>query len=108
MIMQWDEVGRFDPGCALVRKAVAGPCSGCHELATSRPEHVLKWALQTQDAIVMRVSFLSSFVLARRAVVAGLVLLLPALTPGPAAAANPAETFVADNIQRGLQILNNR
>jgi phospholipid transport system substrate-binding protein len=64
--------------------------------------------LQKQDAIVMRVSFLSSFVLARRAVLAGLVLLLPALTAVPAAAATPAETFVSDNIQRGLQILNNR
>jgi len=64
--------------------------------------------LAKQDAIVMRVSFLSSFVLARRAVLAGLVLILPALTAVPAAAASPAETFVSDNIQRGLQILNNR
>jgi phospholipid transport system substrate-binding protein len=39
-------------------------------------------------------------------VLAGLVLLVPALSVMPAAAQNPAETFVADNIQRGLQILN--
>ncbi len=52
----------------------------------------------------MGISFLSSKGLARRVVLAGLVLLVAAM---PAAAANPAETFVADNIQRGLQILSN-
>jgi phospholipid transport system substrate-binding protein len=53
----------------------------------------------------MRVSFLSSVGVARRAVLAGLILLVPVLAAVPAAAANPAESFVADNIQRGLQIL---
>jgi phospholipid transport system substrate-binding protein len=65
-------------------------------------------ALQNQDAIVMRVSILSSFGAARRAVLAAFILLVPALTAMPAAAASPAETFVSDNIQRGLQILNTR
>jgi phospholipid transport system substrate-binding protein len=58
-----------------------------------------------QDAIVMRGSFFSPAGIARRAVLACLALLVPALAALPAAAASPAESFVADNIQRGLQIL---
>jgi len=46
--------------------------------------------------------------MARRAALAGLLLLLPAVAAAPAAAASPAEAFVSDNIQKGLQILNNR
>ena len=55
----------------------------------------------------MRVSFLSAVGVARRTALAGLVLLASALAAAPATAASPAEAFVADNIQRGLQILNN-
>ena len=44
--------------------------------------------------------------LMRRAVLAfGLALAAPLLAPQPAAAATPAETFVNDNIQKGLLIL---
>ena len=44
--------------------------------------------------------------LMRRAVLAlGLVLAAPLLAGAPAAAATPAETFVSDNIQKGLLIL---
>src|SRR5690606_17646651 len=42
----------------------------------------------------------------RRAVLAfGLALAAPLLAGSPAAAATPAETFVSDNIQKGLAIL---
>ena len=47
-----------------------------------------------------------SFRFARRAVLAA-ALVLPALT-APAFAANVAESFVADNIHKGLDILNNK
>jgi phospholipid transport system substrate-binding protein len=56
--------------------------------------------------IAMRgVSFVSSVGVARRVVLAALIFGAPVLAALPASAANPAETFVADNIQRGLQIL---
>jgi phospholipid transport system substrate-binding protein len=50
-----------------------------------------------------------SLPLMRRAVLAMAVLLaVPLLTAGPAAAANVAEAFVGDNIHKGLEILNNK
>jgi len=45
--------------------------------------------------------------LARRSLL-GLALTLPVLAATPALAANPAEAYVADNIHKGLDILNNK
>jgi phospholipid transport system substrate-binding protein len=49
-----------------------------------------------------------SMPLVRRAVLAFAVLLAPPLLAAPAAAATPAETFVNDNIQKGLEILRDK
>jgi phospholipid transport system substrate-binding protein len=88
-------------GCRIVFRLP----STCHipSEACAEPGQVL----EKQEATVMRVWSYSPMGVARRAVLAGLVLLVPVLAAVPAAAANPAETFVAENIQRGLQILNN-
>ena len=48
-----------------------------------------------------------SMPLLRRAVLALAVLLAP-LAAGPAAAATPAESFVNENIQKGLEILRDK
>jgi phospholipid transport system substrate-binding protein len=46
--------------------------------------------------------------LARRAVLAAGLLAVAPLFPAPALAADPAESFVSQNIQKGLSLLNNK